>query len=262
MSAKLFIVGLGPGGEAHMTARALQTLQKAEVVAGYKTYLKHIENLIQDKEIIASGMTKEMDRAWAAIESALNGAKTALVSGGDAGIYAMAPVVFELLNDKGITPGPDGLAIEVVPGVPAMAAAGALLGAPLSHDFACISLSDRLTPWEMIEKRLAAAASADFVIAIYNPKSRGRDWQLGRALEILGNFRADDTPVGVVRAAMRPEQRVELHTLGTAASAQVDMATILIVGNSNSFQYRDAMVTPRGYLDKYGSTQKGREIEL
>jgi precorrin-3B C17-methyltransferase len=259
MSGKLFIVGLGPGDRQHMTVRALQVLEEAEVVAGYKTYLRHIEELTLGKEIIASGMTKEIDRAWAAIKSALDGEVTALVSGGDAGIYAMAPVVFELLSQEGIKLGRDGLAIEIVPGVPAVAAAGALLGAPLSHDFACISLSDRLTPWEVIEKRLDAAAGADFVIAIYNPKSRGRDWQLGRALEILAGHRKADTPVGVVRAAMRLEQSVELHTLETVANAQVDMATILMVGNSNSFDYMGALVTPRGYLDKYGAVQNGRE---
>lgn len=259
MSGKLYIVGLGPGGREHMTMCALQALEEASVVAGYKTYIRHIEKLIQGKQIIASGMTKEIDRAWAAIQSAMDGAVTALVSGGDAGIYAMAPVVFELLIHKGITPGPEGLVVEVVPGVPAVAAAGALLGAPLSHDFACISLSDRLTPWQVIEKRLEAAASADFVIAIYNPKSRGRDWQLGRALEILGTHRQAATPVGVVRAAMRPEQNVELHTLETVSAAQVDMATILIVGNSNSSLHMGAMVTPRGYLDKYGANQNGPE---
>lgn len=259
MSGKLYIVGLGPGGREHMTVRALQALEEASVVAGYKTYIKHIEELIQSKEIIASGMTKEIDRAEAAIDSAMNGTVTALVSGGDAGIYAMAPVVFELLSHKGVGLGPDGLAIEIVPGVPAVAAAGALLGAPLSHDFACISLSDRLTPWEVIEKRLEAAASADFVIAIYNPKSRGRDWQLGRALALLGTHREANTPVGLVRAAMRPEQSVELHTLETVADAQVDMSTILIIGNSNSFEYMGAMVTPRGYLDKYGATRDGQE---
>ena len=259
MSGKLYIVGLGPGGREHMTGRALRALEEASIVAGYKTYIKHIESLIQGKEIIASGMTKEIDRAWAAIQSTMNGAVTALVSGGDAGIYAMAPVVFELLHHKGIPLGPGGLEVEVVPGVPAVAAAGALLGAPLSHDFACVSLSDRLTLWEVIEKRLTAAASADFVIAVYNPKSRGRDWQLGRALEILEGDRQPETPVGVVRAAMRPEQSVELYTLETVANAQVDMSTILIIGNTNSFEYRGAMVTPRGYLDKYGAIRSDRE---
>ncbi|MCB2190064.1 MAG: precorrin-3B C(17)-methyltransferase [Deltaproteobacteria bacterium] len=253
MSGKLFIVGLGPGGQEHMTLRARQALQESEVVVGYKTYLRHIQELVKDKEVLASGMTKEMDRAWTAIQAARQGRVTALVSGGDPGIYAMAPVVFELLHDKGIVPGPDGLAVEVVPGVPAVAAAGAFLGAPLSHDFACISLSDRLTPWEVIEKRLLAAAGADFVIALYNPKSKGRDWQLGRALEIIAGHRAAQTPVGVVRAAMRADQSVRLCTLATAASAPVDMATILIIGNSNSFTFQDVMVTPRGYLAKYGS---------
>lgn len=253
MSAKLYIVGLGPGGVEHMTGRARQALAESSVVAGYKTYLKHIEELIQDKQILASGMTKEIDRAWAAIQSGLGGEITALVSGGDAGIYAMAPVVYELLHEKGIAPGPEGLEVEAVPGVPAVAAAGALLGAPLSHDFACISLSDRLTPWEVIEKRLAATSGADFVIALYNPKSKGRDWQLARALEVIGQNRDPETPVGLVRAAMRPDQSVKLYNLANAASAEVDMASILIIGNSNSFEHMGKMVTPRGYLAKYGA---------
>lgn len=255
MSGKLYIVGLGPGGPEHMTLKARQVLEQATVVAGYKTYLNHIRDIIQGKEILASGMTKEMDRAWAAIQAAGQGKLTALVSGGDAGIYAMAPVVLELMHDKGIVPGPGGLEVEVVPGVPAVAAAGALLGAPLSHDFACISLSDRLTAWEVIEKRLEAASGADFVIALYNPKSKGRAWQLGRALEVIAGHRGPQTPVGVVRAAMRPEQSVRLCTLSTAASVPVDMATILIIGNSNSFAFQGLMLTPRGYLAKYGSTQ-------
>lgn len=256
MNGKLYLVGLGPGGQEHMTERARQAVAEASVVAGYKTYLGHIKNLIEGKEVLASGMTKEMDRAWAAIQAAMGGKVTALVSGGDPGIYAMAPVVFELLHNKGIKPGPDGLLVEAIPGVPAVAAAGALLGAPLSHDFACISLSDRLTFWEIIEKRLEAASGADFVIAIYNPKSKGRDWQLGRALEIIGGHRLPLTPVGVVRAAMRSAQSVELHTLATVANAEVDMSTILIIGNSNSFEHMGAMITPRGYLAKYGATRK------
>ena len=248
MSGKLYIVGLGPGGPEHMTQRARQALEQATVVAGYKTYLRHVREFIQGKQILASGMTKEMDRAWAAqkIQAARQGKVTALVSGGDAGIYAMAPVVFEILHDKGIIPGPGGLDVEVVPGVPAMAAAGALLGAPLSHDFACISLSDRLTAWEVIEKRLEAASGADFVIALYNPKSKGRAWQLGRALEVIAGHRGPQTPVGVVRAAMRPEQSVQLCTLSTAAFVSVDMATILIIGNSNSFACQGFMLTSQG----------------
>ncbi len=256
MREKLYVVGLGPGGLEHMTARARQVLEEAAVVVGYKTYLRHIEDVLEGKRVLASGMTKEIDRAGTAIEAALNGEVTALVSGGDAGIYAMAPVVFELLHDKGIMPGPRGLEVEAVPGVPAVAAAGALLGAPLSHDFACISLSDRLTPWEVIEKRLDAAAGADFVIALYNPKSKGRQWQLGRALQIIAAHRQAQTPVGVVRAAMRPEQELELCTLARAAEAQVDMATIVLVGNSNSFVYRGKMVTPRGYMVKYGTSKE------
>jgi len=235
-----------------MTHRAAQALAEAQVVAGYKTYLKRVEGLLAGKRIVASGMTAELDRAAQAIDLALDGQIVAIVSGGDSGVYGMSAVVYELLARRGLAVGPGGLALEVVPGVPAVAAAGALLGAPLSHDFACVSLSDRLTAWEVIQRRLDAAAGADFVIALYNPKSHGRHWQYAQALEIIGRHRAADTPVGLVRAAMQDEQSVGLCRLDQAADAPVDMQTIVIIGNSNSFVHLGKMVTPRGYLAKYG----------
>lgn len=222
------------------------------MVLGYKAYVEQAASWLSGQEVLASGMTKELDRAALAVEKAQAGQNVALISGGDPGIYAMAAVVFELARGRGLDLGPEGLAIEVIPGVPAVAAAAALLGAPLSHDFACISLSDRLTPWELIERRLDLTASADLVIALYNPKSKGRDWQYGRALEIVAGQRAATTPVGVVSKAQRPGQSVTLTSLGQAASAAVDMQTIVIIGNSQSFAYQGRMVTPRGYLAKYG----------
>lgn len=220
---------------------------------------------------------KEVDRVEAAIETALSGKTCALISGGDAGIYAMAGLVFELCQAKGIRmvryplPSKNGvtiqsrseqdecetaemsatLEIEVVPGIPALAAGASLLGAPLTHDFAVISLSDLLTPWEKIETRLSAAAQADFVIAIYNPKSKKRDWQLSRAKELILVHRKGDTPVGVVTAAMREDQQITLTTLDAMDKAEVGMQTILIVGNENSLQYLDFIYTPRGYAKKY-----------
>lgn len=225
----------------------------SDTVIGYKMYVEMARPLLSGQEIAASGMTKELDRAGKALDLALAGRSVALVSGGDPGVYAMAAVVFELVEKRNLTLGADqgGLEIEVVPGVPAVTASAALLGAPLSHDFCCISLSDRLTPWELIEKRLALAAEADFVIALYNPRSKGRDWQLGRALEIVGANRAAQTPVGIVSRAMRQGQRVELVRLSEAARAEVDMQTLVIIGNSQTFIHGDRMITPRGYLAKY-----------
>lgn len=253
------MIGLGPGRAGTMTGDARAALAAAEVVVGYKTYLALAGDLIEGKEIISSTMTKELDRAAAAVEAALEGRTVALISSGDPGIYAMSPVVFELIKAQGIDLGPKDLEVEIVPGVAAVTAAASLLGAPLSHDFACISLSDRLTPWEVIEKRLDAAAGADFVIALYNPKSRGRDWQYGKALEIIGRHRGTDTPVGVVGRAMREGQTVRIHDLGAAAQAEVDMQTLVIIGNSNSFRLGDRLVTPRGYMNKYGNKWQGEE---
>lgn len=233
----------------------MAALEDCQVAVGYKVYLAQAQRWLEGKRTISRGMTQELERAELALELALAGERVAVVSGGDPGIYAMAAVVFELARSRGVTLGAEGLAVEVIPGVPAVAAAAALLGAPLSHDFACISLSDRLTPWEEIERRLELAARAELVIALYNPKSRGRSWQYGRALEVIGRHRAGETPVGVVSRAGREGQRVEVTTLAQAGRAEVDMQTLVIVGNSRSFTWGDFMVTPRGYLDKYGGKE-------
>jgi precorrin-3B C17-methyltransferase len=254
-------VGLGPGLPATITEQARLALAGAEVVVGYKSYIAQAEPWLAGKEVLSSGMTRELERAEKALDLALAGRKVALVSGGDPGVYGMAPVVFELAHARGLALGqpPAGLMVQVVPGVPAVTAAASLLGAPLSHDFACVSLSDRLTPWELIAKRLDLAAQADFVIALYNPKSKGRDWQYAQALEIVGRWRAATTPVGVVTAALRQDQGVVLTTLAEAAAAEVGMQTIVVIGNTQSFAWSGRMVTPRGYMRKYGAAEPARE---
>jgi len=250
----LYIVGTGPGRADHMSERAHRVLAACDIVVGYKTYLELIEDVIKDKKILTTGMTKEVDRVQAAIDAALDGHVCALVSGGDAGIYAMAGLVLEMLALKKIacnTGEKGSLYVEVVPGIPALAAGAALLGAPLTHDFATVSLSDLLTPWHIIEKRLDAAAAADFVINIYNPKSKKRDWQLNRAMEIMLKYRSGTTPVGIVTGAMRDNQKVALCALQDLDKADVGMQSIVIVGNSSTFIYNDLMITPRGYSKKY-----------
>ena len=250
----LYIVGTGPGRADHMSERAHRVLAACDIVVGYKTYLELIEDVIKDKKILTTGMTKEVDRVQAAIDAALDGHVCALVSGGDAGIYAMAGLVLEMLARKKIacnTGEKGSLYVEVVPGIPALAAGAALLGAPLTHDFATVSLSDLLTPWHIIEKRLDAAAAADFVINIYNPKSKKRDWQLNRAMEIMLKYRSGTTPVGIVTGAMRDNQKVALCALQDLDKADVGMQSIVIVGNSSTFIYNDLMITPRGYSKKY-----------
>ena len=245
-----------------MAGRALTLIDQAEAIAGYTTYIDLIKPVIAGKEIIATGMKKEVDRVEKAISEALSGKVCALISGGDAGIYAMAGLVFEMCEKKGIrlirngsdrpsTEDGNTLEIEVVPGIPALASGASLVGAPLTHDFCAISLSDLLTPWETIERRIEAAASADFVIAIYNPKSKKRDWQLNRAQEIILKYRKPSTPVGVVTSAMRENQDVTVVSLENLDQAEVGMQTVLFVGNQASVKYLDFMYTPRGYSGKY-----------
>jgi precorrin-3B C17-methyltransferase len=218
--------------------------------------------LIDGKEIISTGMTKEVARVEAAIEQTQAGKSCAIVSSGDPGIYAMAGLVFETCKIKGIAIVPPGsdvqtaddrtvLRIEVVPGIPALSAGAALLGAPLTHDFAAISLSDLLTPWELIEKRIEAATRADFVIVIYNPKSKKRNWQLEKAQKIILQHRDKNTPVGIVSRAMREQQNIEIVPLETLHIADVDMQTTVFIGSSTSSEYMDFMYTPRGYAKKY-----------
>ncbi len=230
-----------------------------DTIVGYRTYTDLIRPLIEGKNVISTGMMREIERAQAAIESALQGRACAMISSGDAGIYAMAGLVLELCRLKGIpirmsrdkAAAGEGLCIEVVPGIPALAAGASLLGAPLTHDFAAVSLSDLLTPWSQIVKRLEAAAEADFVIVIYNPRSRRRPKNLDRACEIIQRFRSPRTPAGVVTGAMRANQRVLITTLGDLPAGEVDMQTTLFIGNSATVVYRDFMITPRGYTDKY-----------
>lgn len=237
-----------------MSGRALEVLGFVDIVMGYKTYLEIIEPVIRGQKTHAMGMTREVDRVDAAIDAALNGQSCALVSGGDPGVYAMAGLVLEILANRGVAcnSGTDNsLKVEVVPGIPALCAGAALLGAPLTHDFAAISLSDLLTPWDLIEKRLDAAASADFVIAIYNPKSKKRDWQLNKAQEIILRHRPGTTPVGIVTGAMRENQRIQLCSLMNLHLAEVDMQSIVFIGNASTFSCGNLMVTPRGYSKKY-----------
>lgn len=246
---RIRVVGIGPGGAGHLTEKAKEAIGSADAVVGYTRYVELVSGLLAGKEVFSTGMTREVERCRKAIELARAGRTVAVVSSGDAGIYGMAGLVLELLDEV------ERAAVEVVPGVPAFVAASALLGAPLMHDFASISLSDLLTDWAVIEKRLEAAAQADFVIALYNPKSTKRVEGLGRALEIIGRHRGPSTPVGIVRNATREDEQATLTTLKDAPSFAdtIDMLTILIIGNSSSYSSNGRFVTPRGYrLEKEG----------
>ncbi len=228
---------------------ALEALHAASVIIGYSTYLKLVpEACLADKTVMGTGMTGEVARCERAVESALAGADTAVVSSGDAGVYGMSGLVLEMLEARGLM---DVIDFSVVPGVPAVAAAAALLGAPLMHDFAVISLSDLLTPWERIEKRLAAAASADFVIALYNPRSKRRAGHLERAAAVVAEHAAPDRPVGIVKKAFRPGREMWVCPLRDLDFQSVDMLTILIIGNSQTRIVGNRLLTPRGYADKY-----------
>lgn len=240
----IFVVGIGPGGEQYFTARAEEAIARAEVVVGYSYYIDLLGDRVKDKEIVSTGMTREIDRCRSAVELAMEGRDVAVVSTGDAGVYGMAGLVLELLEAHD----PEGgVEVEIVPGVTAASAAASVLGAPLMTDFAVISLSDLLTPWEVIEKRLEGAAHGDFVVALYNPRSKKRITHLERACEILTRGRNDKLPVGIVRNALREGQEVTLTTLGEAPGCEVDMMSIVIVGNTATRRVGQRLVTARGY---------------
>ncbi len=233
------------------------------MVVGYQTYIDLVRPWLTTQEVVATGMKAEVKRCQLALDRARAGQKVAIVSSGDAGIYGMAGLVLEMCAAQGLKVGPStgsaevDLWLEVIPGVPALAAGAALLGAPLMHDFVAISLSDLLTPWEMIVKRLELAAQGDFVIVLYNPKSKKRDWQLGAVRDLLLRHRDPETPVGIVSRAMREGQETIITTLQEVLSQPVDMQTIVIVGNSQTFTYGPYMITPRGYRAKYRGQVSG-----
>jgi precorrin-3B C17-methyltransferase len=242
---KLYVVGIGPGGMSHITLAAANAINQSNVIVGYSTYIKLIATLIGNKEIIDTGMTKEIERCALAIEKASKGNIVSIICSGDSGIYAMAGLVFQILENYA------KVEVEVIPGVPALCAAASRLGAPLMHDFASISLSDRLTPWAEIEKRIHAVSSSDFVIVLYNPKSKGRRDHLQKAVNIILKYRQPLTPAGIVKSATRSDEKIIVTTLDKIPFDDVDMQSIVIIGNSKTLNLNGLMVTPRGYEDKY-----------
>jgi len=244
---QLFLVGVGPGRLDHITPAAKQAIVRADAIIGYGLYIDQIRALCRPGQIVEPWpITQERQRAERAIDLARWGLSVAVVSSGDCGIYGMAGLVLEQLRATGW----DGQspAVEVFPGISALQAAAAQVGAPLMHDFCAISLSDLLTPWEMIVKRLEAAAQADFVIALYNPKSKTRTHQIDTAHQILMAHRSPQTPVAVVKSVYRPDQEIHLTTLGDLLSAPIDMLTVVLIGNQSTRQHQDWLITPRGYL--------------
>lgn len=239
---KLSVVGMGPGSYDQMTIRAAQALQEAQVIAGYSVYVDLVKPHFPDKEYLVTPMRKEADRCRMAIDAACAGKSVAMISSGDAGVYGMAGLIYELAQGR-------DLQIEVIPGVTAALSGGAVLGAPLTHDFAVISLSDLLTPWEKIEARLDMAARADFSIVLYNPSSMKRADYLRRAVEILLRHKAPETVCGAVRNIGRDGESYELMSLKELADYQADMFTTVFIGNSQTRNLSGKMVTPRGYKD-------------
>lgn len=235
----IYVVGLGPGGREQMTRRSLEALEESDVIIGYKKYIELIAADFSHKELVPSAMKSEAERCRDAFDRACAGQKVALVSSGDPGVYGMAGIMLETAAGRE--------RVEVIPGVTAATSAAALLGAPLTHDFAVISLSDLLTPWVLIEKRLAAASMADFVICIYNPMSNGRPYHLARACDVVMEHRSGDTPSGWARCVGRDGESFSVMTLSKLRDEEIDMFTTVFIGNSSTCVIDGRLVTPRGY---------------
>ena len=240
---RIIIAGIGPGSQEDITPAVLEVVQQADAIVGYKYYFQFIEPYVKKGcECIDTGMKKERERAEQAFLLAETGKTVVVISSGDAGLYGMAPLIYEMAEAKG-----SDISIETLPGISAFQKAASLLGAPIGHDTCIISLSDLMIPWEVIERRIKAAATGDFVTAIYNPKSHGRYWQLYRLQELFLMERSADTPVGYVRQAGRPEQQVKVTTLGAFDPEDIDMFTVVLIGNSQSYISDGKIITPRGY---------------
>ena len=241
---KLSIVGIGPGALAHLSQKAKEVIAESDVLVGYTTYIKLLAGLAAGKEIISSGMTAEIYRATQAIQKALEGKKVCIISSGDPGIYGMSGIALELLKPENAK----RIKIEIIPGITAASACASLLGAPLTQDFAVISLSDLLVSRKGIENKLRLALKADFVIVLYNPKSRTRTEPFERAWRIIKKHRSSKTPAGIVKNAYRKNEEVKITTLKNALSLKcIDMTTTIIIGNSQTYIKNGYMITPRGY---------------
>ena len=247
MSGTLFLVGLGPGDSGFMPPQAAEAIRLSDAVVGFRGYIQQAGSLLEGKEVLSMELGQELERAAKAVDLAASGRTVAVVSSGDPGIYGMSGPVFQVLTDRrwdGEDP-----RVETVPGLSAMQAAASLLGSPLMQDFCAISLSDLMTPWDVIRRRLEAAAAGDFVVALYNPRSQRRQTQLLEARRILMERRSPGTPVGIVRDAYRPGQSVTVTDLASLEEhcSSIDMVTTVIVGNSTSYVYQGRFITPRGY---------------
>lgn len=243
MKSKITVIGIGPGNAGDMTTGAIEALRRADIIVGYKYYIPFITSFLKpDATIVQNGMKQEQKRIEKAFEIAESGQDVCVISSGDSGIYGMAPLVYEMLRDR-----ESDIEVEVIPGISAFQKAASLLGAPMGHDFCVISLSDLMTPWAVIERRIKAAVDADFVTAVYNPKSTGRYWELYRLKELFMSGRSHETPVGYVRQAGRDEQQVTVTTLKEFDPEEVDMFTVVIIGNSQSYSWGGHITTPRGY---------------
>lgn len=241
-NGKIYVIGLGPGERSHMSERAQKAILDSEVVIGYKTYIDLVKDLLEGKEVIDSGMRKEVERCNLTVDNALNGKKVCIISSGDAGVYGMAGIMLEVKNERNAD-----VEIEIIPGITAANAAASSLGAPMMHDYAVISLSDLLTDWELIKKRIECAAMGDFVISLYNPRSKGRVHQIEEAREIMLKYKDPSTPVGIVKNAKRKGETVVITDLENMLNNPIDMLTIVIIGNAKTYVKNGKMITPRGY---------------
>lgn len=237
---KIYVVGIGPGNMEDISIRAYNTLKNVDIIVGYITYVDLVKDEFSEKEFYVSGMKKEIDRCEKVLELAKEGKKVALISSGDAGIYGMAGIMIEVALGSGIE-------VEIIPGITSSVAGASLVGAPLMHDQAIISLSDLLTDWEVITKRIDRASDGDFVISLYNPKSKGRTEQIVEARKIMLKYKAATTPVALLRHVGREDENYTLTTLEDMLNHEIDMFTVVIVGNSKTYVKDGKMITPRGY---------------
>ncbi|MCY3854398.1 MAG: precorrin-3B C(17)-methyltransferase [Thaumarchaeota archaeon] len=252
MQGKLYIVGIGPGSHDHMTFYAKKIINESDTIVGYETYVNLVNDLIRGKDVYRYAMTQEVDRAQQCIKLAKSGKIVSLISSGDPGIYGMAGLIYEILAESKWDPQND-ITVEIVPGISALNSCSSLIGSPLMTDFAVLSMSDLLVPWEIITKRVEAAAKGDFVIVIYNPSSKRRTHQIKDTRQILLKYRSPNTPVAIIKGAYRESEKIIITNLQNLNNEynNLGMISTVIIGNSSTYNYKNLIINPRGYKSKY-----------